>query len=365
MKVLLRDISRRMKVFQKEIYNGIYIFVELKRYRLALFVIAQKFFHIVFKINIIPPLPIQVNIEVSSICNLRCPVCPTGAGSLKRTKPLMSYEDLKKIIDEIKWFTGKVYLHNYGEPFLNKDLLEMITYAKDAGLYVKLSTNGEFFHSREYARTFVKSGVDYLFVSVDGKDQETHEKYRIGSDFGKVIEGFKFLTDAKKELKSSTPIIELQFLRTKNNDHQRDQMKEFAEQLGANVYAERIFGACSGDKTLAEQYISDDPESTLLRVKEGGTIDYAGEFINYCHWVTAFMVINSDGTVSPCIEDPFVEHNMGNIHEQSIKDIWKGKEYKKLREKIKTNRKNITVCNSCSHAKTESCLWKTEDIISH
>jgi radical SAM protein with 4Fe4S-binding SPASM domain len=354
-----------MKVIQKEIYNGLYIFIELKRYRLVLFVIAQKFFHIVFKIDIIPPLPIQVNIEVSSICNLRCPVCPTGAGSLKRAKPLMSYEDFKKIIDEIKWFTGKVYLHNYGEPFLNKDLLKMITYAKDAGLYVKLSTNGEFFHSREYARTFVESGVDYLFVSVDGKDQETHEKYRIGSDFDKVTEGFKFLTAAKKEVESSTPVIELQFLRTKNNEHQRDQMKNFAEQLGANVYAERIFGACSGDKALAEKYISDDPESTLLRVKESGTIDYAGEYINYCHWVTAFMVINSDGAVSPCIEDPFVEHTMGNIHEQSIKDIWKGKEYKKLREKIKTNRKNITVCNSCSHAKTESCLWKTEDIISH
>ena len=182
---------------------------------------------------------------------------------------------------------GKVYLHNYGEPFLNKDLLKMITYAKDASLYVKLSTNGEFFHSSEYARTLVKSGIDYLFVSVDGKDQETHEKYRIGSDFGKVTEGFKFLTDAKKELNSSTPIIELQFLRTKHNEHQRDQMKQFAAQLGANVYAERTFGACSGDKELAEQYISDDLESTLLRVKGNGDIDYAGEFMNYCYWVYA------------------------------------------------------------------------------
>lgn len=356
-----KDIRRRMKVF----LNEIYIFIKMKRYLLALFVLVQKFFHIVFKFDIIPPLPIQVNIEVSSICNLRCPVCPTGAGTLKRTKPLMSYEDLKKIIDEIKWFTGKVYLHNYGEPFLNKDLLKMIKYAKDAGLHVKLSTNGEFFHSREFAKNFVKSGVDYLFVSVDGKDQETHEKYRIGSDFDKVIEGFKFLTAAKKELTSSTPVIELQFLRTKNNEHQRDQMKQFAEQLGANVYAERTFGACSGDKELAEKYISDDPKSTLLRVNDNGDIDYAGEFINYCYWVFGFMVINSDGTVSPCIEDPFVEHNMGNIYEQSIKDIWKGKEYKKLREKIKKNRKNIPVCNSCSHAKTESCLWKTEHIISH
>ena len=104
MKIFPQDINRRIKVFKRN-YNGIYIFIKMKRYRLALFVLAQKFLHIVFKIDILPPLPIQVNIEVSSICNLRCPVCPTGAGTLKRAKPLMSYEDLKKIIDEIKWFT--------------------------------------------------------------------------------------------------------------------------------------------------------------------------------------------------------------------------------------------------------------------
>ena len=55
---------------------------------------------------------------------------------------------------------------------------------------------------------------------------------------------------------------------------------------------------------------------------------------------------------------------MGNVHEQSIKDIWKGEEYKKLRKQIKTDRKNIPVCNFCSHAKTESCLWKKEYILS-
>ena len=330
---------------------------------LALFVVIQKFLQVVFKFDIVPPLPIYIHIEVSSICNLRCPLCPTGVGTLKRTKHLMSYEDFKKIIDEIKWFNGKVILHHFGEPFLNKDLLKMIKYAKDAGLYVKLSTNGEFFHSKEYAKIFIRSGIDYVFVSVDGKDQETHEKYRIGSDFNKVTEGFKFLTDAKKELKSLTPIIELQFLRTKYNEHQRDQMQQFAEQLGADVYAERIFGACSGDKELAEKFTLDDPESTLLRVKDNGEIDYAGEYINYCYWIYSFMVINSDGTASTCIEDPFVEHNMGNIHERSIKDIWKGEEYKILRKKMKTDRKSIPVCNACSHAKTESFFWKKEYII--
>lgn len=348
-----------MKIFLKDIY----IFIKIKKYLLVLFLLVQKFLQEVFKLEIIPPLPIQINIEVSSICNLRCPLCPTGVEKIKRTKQLMNYEDFKKIIDEIRWFAGKVFLHHYGEPFLNKDLLKMIKYAKDAGLYVNLSTNGEFFHSREYAKDIIRSGIDYLFVSVDGKDQETHEKYRIGSDFNKVTEGFKFLTDAKKELKSLTPVVELQFLRTKYNEHQRDQMKQFAKQLGADVYAERILGACSGDKELAGKYMSDDPGSTLLRVKDNGDIDYAGEFINYCYWVNALMVINSDGTVSPCIEDPFVENNMGNIHERSIKDIWKGEEYKILRKKIKAKRKNIAVCNSCSHAKTESVFWKKEYII--
>jgi hypothetical protein len=54
---------------------------------------------------------------------------------------------------------------------------------------------------------------------------------------------------------------------------------------------------------------------------------------------------------------------MGNISERSIKDIWKGEEYKALRKRIKINRKNIPVCNACSHAKTESFFWKKESII--
>ncbi len=358
------NVSRRINFYLNEMHNAVYIFIVMKKYRLAFFVVAQKILRKVFKYNLTPPLPIQVNIETTSVCNLQCPVCPTGDGSLKRDIPIMSFEVVKKIIDDIKSFTGRVYLHNYGEPFMNKDLIKMIRYTKDAGMYVKLSTNGEFFYSKEFARKVVQSGIDYMFVSVDGKDQETHEKYRIGSKFHKVTRGLKFITEAKNELKSATPKIEIQFLVTKHNEHQRGDMKQFAQQVGANVYAERIFGACSGDKEEAGKWISDDPESTLLRVDEKtGTVDYAGEYLSNCNRLYTYLVVNSDGSVSPCIEDPYVVNNMGNVHEQSIRDIWKGSAYKELRNKIKLSRKDIPNCNSCSYGKTKSKTWKTEHYI--
>lgn len=350
-----------MKIFIKNIY----VLLRNRKYPLILFLLMEKFLRIVFKKEILPPLPVQINIETTSLCNLHCPLCPTGIGTIAsaRSRRLMTFDDLKKIIDEIKWFTGRVFLHNYGEPFLNKDLLKMIRYAKEARLYVKLSTNGEFFDSIEYAREVVSSGIDYIFISVDGKDQETHEKYRIGSNFSKLTQGFRFMKEAKKALKSATPLIELQFLRSRYNEHQRDQMKQFAAQLGADIYTERTFGACSGDKELAGEFISDDPQATLLKVNAEGKVDYAGEPMNRCYWVNTMMVINSDGTVSPCIEDPFVTLNMGNIHDASIKEIWKGDKYSTLRHRIKTDRKSIPTCNSCSHAKTESTDWKKEYMV--
>ena len=71
-------------------------------------------------------LPESIFIEPTNTCNLKCPLCPTGSGKMKRRKGFLSFENFKKIIDEIGDYIYYLTLTNYGEPFLNKNILKII-----------------------------------------------------------------------------------------------------------------------------------------------------------------------------------------------------------------------------------------------
>lgn len=81
------------------------------------------------KINL-KSLPYEYFIDIGNICNLKCPLCPTGTNSKKRNKKIMSFDVYKKIFNKIKKYAFLVKLYNWGEPFLNKDLFKIIDYTK-------------------------------------------------------------------------------------------------------------------------------------------------------------------------------------------------------------------------------------------
>ena len=78
--------------------------------------------------------PPVVMIEPTNICNLQCPLCPSGNGTLKRAKGYMDLDVFKKIINDIEKTAFMVVLWNQGEPYLNKDFSKMVKYASDRGL---------------------------------------------------------------------------------------------------------------------------------------------------------------------------------------------------------------------------------------
>jgi len=75
--------------------------------------------------------PHFILIEPTNICNLRCPLCPTGRGEKGRSKGKMSLDKFKRIIDEIGDYLYDIELDNWGEPLLNKDIFELIRYANE------------------------------------------------------------------------------------------------------------------------------------------------------------------------------------------------------------------------------------------
>ncbi|MFH1744858.1 MAG: radical SAM/SPASM domain-containing protein [bacterium] len=311
--------------------------------------------------NILPPLPKWLIIEPISLCNLRCSTCPTGLGKTKRLKPSMTFDEFKKIIDEVRGYVGKVVLFNYGEPFLNKELLKMIKYAVEADIRVKVSTNGHFFNDEKFCEEVVKSGLQHLIIALDGTDQETVEKTRPGANFSSIVQGFQNIRDAKRKLNSRLPKLELQFIIMRHNESQKEKMKEFAKEWGVDVYTEKAVGLYNNDpefNKVAEELLPNNLSSSRYYKNSAGNYELKGNMSNHCNIVMGATVINSDGNVVPCCYDEDCEHVMGNVFATSLKSIWQGKKYNNFRDAIKKNRKAISICNTCSEGRYEGVVNK-------
>lgn len=307
--------------------------------------------------NILLPLPNSLIIEPANFCNLKCPLCPTGSGRLKDCRPprLMNFDEYKNIIDQARGYTTKVVLFNLGEPFLNKETPKMIKYAVDAKMYVKISTNAVLLDDISLCQEIVKSGLQHLIVSLDGADQETLEKYRVGSDFEKVLRSLNHIKETKKSLGSKTPRVELQFLVMKHNEHQKEKMAEIAKKFEVDIFSAKTI--CLFDvpdfQEAAKKFLPSDDEFSRYDQAADEQFVQKGQIPNSCQQVLNTMVINTDGSVVPCCYDLYNKHILGNVFEQSLKQIWKGEKYQAFRAKIKNNRKVIEICNTCPEGRVE------------
>ena len=178
-------------------------------------------------------LPVSITFEPTTSCNLRCPECPSGKREFTRPTGMLQNNFFEKTIDEIYKKTSYLIFYFQGEPYLNPNFLDMVKYASSKKIYTATSTNAHYLNDVNSKKT-IESGLDRLIISIDGTTQETYQKYRIGGDLNKVIEGTQNIIKWKKELKSKTPHIIFQFLVVKPNEHQIKDIEQLAKQLGVD-----------------------------------------------------------------------------------------------------------------------------------
>ena len=119
-------------------------------------------------------------IDTTNICQLKCPLCHTGLGTIDRDKGIMHFETYTKTIDQIKDYCVWLSLYSWGEPFLNRRIHEFVAYAHQNRIATIMSTNLNKPLTPEMADNIIKSGLDVMIVSLDGVTQEVYEKYRVG-----------------------------------------------------------------------------------------------------------------------------------------------------------------------------------------
>ena len=298
-------------------------------------------------------LPMSISFEPTTSCNLRCPECPSGLRAFTRPKGMLENSFFRQTIDDI--YKDILYLIFYfqGEPYLNKDFLEMVEYASSKGLYTATSTNAHYL-TDEAARKTVESGLDRLIISIDGTTQEVYKQYRVGGKIDKVIQGAKNIVKWKKELNSKTPFVFFQFLVVRPNEHQVEEIKK----LGAEVGVDEV-----RFKTAQVYDYENDPNQLIplnekfsrYKKNSDGKHVAKNKLANHCWKLWQANVITWDGLVVPCCFDKDAAHQLGNLKNQSFKEIWHNDNYKQFRKELMNSRKNIDICSNCSEGVS---VWK-------
>jgi MoaA/NifB/PqqE/SkfB family radical SAM enzyme len=284
-----------------------------------------------------PPI---VFIEPTNICNLKCPMCPSGNGTLKRVKGYMDFALFKKVIDEIKDYSVMLVLWNQGEPFLHPEFLKMVEYANAQKLYTLVSTNA---NQMPDAEKIVKSGMDSLIVSLDGASQETYNQYRVNGNLQKVLANVKKITSAKRKLKSKIPLIRWQFLVMKHNEHEINLIQNMAKALQVDYIALKSLQIYTKEDI---DFLPSNPKYRRYKIS-GEHFELQFSIKNRCYRIWTKPVVNWNGEMAICCFDKDIEYPVGNVKEKSLLSIWQGQAFNQMRAQILQDRKQIPICINC------------------
>lgn len=290
-------------------------------------------------------LPIAIAIEPTTACNLRCPQCPSGLRNFNRPTGNLKIQDFKNWLEPIQSKIWAVTFYFQGEPFIHPDVEQAILMAHNYGLYTMSSTNGHFLDKSRVER-IIRSGLDRLIISLDGTTQEIYEIYRKEGKLYKVTEGIHTLMEMKRQLKSSTPFVILQFIVMKSNEHQISDVYELAKSLGVDelkIKTAQIYDFEKGSDLIPEEQIY-----SRYQKDTAGQFQIKNTLTNGCWKLWHAPVITWDGQVVPCCFDKDASHSLGNLKVESFKSIWNNSSYKDFRNKIWSSRKSVDICRNCT-----------------
>ena len=290
--------------------------------------------------------PVSISFEPTTWCNLRCPECPSGLRAFTRPTGMLQNDFFRDTIDQLSKEMLYLIFYFQGEPYLNPAFLDMVAYAAKKGIYTATSTNAHYLNDANAKRT-VESGLDRLIISIDGTTQDVYQQYRVGGKLEKVLEGARNIVKWKKELKSKTPFVFFQFLVVKPNEHQLEDIKRLAKEVGVDEV--RFKTAQVYDyQNDPNQLIPVTPKYSRYRKMENGEYKLRNKLDNHCWRLWHATVITWDGLVVPCCFDKDAQHRLGDLKGKPFKEIWQNDAYIDFRRQILKSRKNIDICANCS-----------------
>jgi len=322
--------SERLKIRRKPDFRSFFEEMKfLKSFRdLACFFhkvlfLLPRLTHRVDRWAMVPP---SVQIEPTLRCNFNCITCCRSQS--RREAGDMDFALFRRIIDDASRIgTRRIQLFVFGEPLMHPQIVEMIQYVKSKRIAFHLSTNGQLMDD-ETGDSILRSGVtseDYITFSVLGFSREVHEKVMKGADHQRVVNNIRGFMRNRKLLGVNGPVVETVFYSVSENEHELEAFLRYWSGI--------VDHAIDGGKAV-EAFINQGmPTRPRTRM---------------CSLLWERMTVLWNGDVVICGEDVNGEYIVGNLREQSIRDVWLGKELTEIKKIHKRHQfQKIPICRFC------------------
>jgi radical SAM protein with 4Fe4S-binding SPASM domain len=288
-------------------------------------------------------------------CNLNCRHCYSDSGTLKRQE--LSTSEALQIVDQIADFGVTSLAFSGGEPLMRKDFFEVAEHAVQSGLYVSLATNGTLLN-RETVRKLKEIGLNYVEVSLDGANSQTHDAFRgKPHSFDRTLAGLKncieekictclAVTATKSNLTEIPSVYNLaeklgvdrftlfnfvptgrgkKILDLDPSPEEREQALQFLHQKLTRHPRMAILTTAPQLARVALQHPSNHLEDTIMPLAhmEAATLSKKAkalaDFIGGCGAGRFYCAVSPEGNVQPCV---FLPVTVGNLKEETFENIW-------------------------------------------
>jgi MoaA/NifB/PqqE/SkfB family radical SAM enzyme len=357
----------------------------------------------------------HIYIEATNTCNLNCRTCIRNAWGAP--SGVMTPDTFERILSGIRELPTPPTLSfgGFGEPLMHPDILEMIRQCKEAGARVELITNGILLE-QAVSEELLRTGLDQLWVSIDGARPESYLDVRLGNALPKVIKNLYDLNVLQYRLfKRLTLEVGIAFVAMRRNISDLPEVIELGNSLGIHHFSisnllpytsemnrETLFKNTLHN--LGYQRVNDAPNIELARmdmdpdsreplaavlskrfnsIKQAGTDSF--RFMDSCPFIRkGSFSIRWDGAASPCLPLLYDHHHylddrrrkstaytVGNVADQPLDELWQAPEHLAFRERVQAfDFSPCTTCNSCEladdnledcygnpHPTCGGCLW--------
>jgi radical SAM protein with 4Fe4S-binding SPASM domain len=279
--------------------------------------------------------PEVFQVELTNHCPMTCVMCPRTE-SMSRALGYMDQDLFERVIQEISAFSSKIFLHHFGDSLVHPKLGSFIRYASRHHVRSFLSTNAVLLTEKR-SREMVDSGLQELVVSLDGVTSATNLaiRGRAAQDVADAERKVRYLLEYRRERKSRTPRLIMQFVLQKINQH------EAGEWVAKWSSVEGI------DAVKIKSYITwngQDKHINLLRI---APVVKSDSIVCDKPWTS--VTILWDGRVVPCCFDYDGQYILGDLRTESLRDIWKGERMLALRRAHRERKLcNIDLCGHCT-----------------
>ena len=315
--------------------------------------------------------PRKIRLEASTDCQLQCRSCPTASGEVgkKLGVGFLKFSDFKYIVDKNPWIST-IELSNWGEIFLNNELIEILKYAYTHNVSLHAS-NGTNLNTVDYdvLEALVKYRFRTITCSIDGASQETYSIYRVKGNFQKVIENIKTINKFKAQYNSPYPKLHWQFIAFGHNEHEISKARRMAVDLNMT------FNLKLSWEDLYTDSFSPIVNRELIRKETGlGVADrdefrekFGKEYIlrNCCLELWTNPQINYDGRVLGCSVNYWDEY--GNALKDGLTECLNNEKINYAREMLMGKRESkmgipCTQCKFYKRIKKNKDWFTNEDI---